>query len=265
MLSLRADGKLELKCQANITIGQTNYVDGSPHWFCFYFDRTAGVVALQTDRELITGVYDPAVAGGTGNAGWGYVQNTAIDTPSFRMLWAGHAIGASAERNWRTFLENMGVSVASPGRTRIRSLDIRRGERVASPYSEEHTFKGRYFEADCLTTDSVGDFVRITGDPVSGIYQVSKVSIDTPTHMPAIGVITAKTTLTRCFIQTQGIYVVPGLISGLRYWISTSSQLTSMMPSPTPGNTLLAQVAGQSISDTELILTLQAHVVKLRG
>jgi hypothetical protein len=155
----------------------------------------------------------------------------------------------------------------APPRTLIRGEDLR----ISSPQnpgvqkSEELYLQGRYFEADCLASDSVGDFVRITGNKVSGYYQVSKTTIATPSHMPAVGIIAEKSSLTRCFVQTQGLYITTGLIAGLRYWISTSSQLTSMMPIPNPGDSLIAQVAGQSLSDTELILTLSAHVVKLRG
>jgi hypothetical protein len=157
--------------------------------------------------------------------------------------------------------------VAPPPRTYLRSEDLRAYSQPnpGIARSEEPYLQGRYFEADCLGTDLPGNFVHITANKVSGYYQVAKVSISTVANMPSIGIIADKTSTTRCFVQTQGIYVTTGLIPGLRYWIDSNAQLTSMMPYPTAGNSLIAQAAGQAISDTELMLTLTAHLVKLNG
>ena len=56
------------------------------------------------------------------------------------------------------------------------------------------------FPANCLLSDSVGDFVYISGPTLSGLRQVAGVNITNPTTMPAIGVIISKSASQVCVV-----------------------------------------------------------------
>lgn len=139
-----------------------------------------------------------------------------------------------------------------------RTLIRHRDQRQITPNTpgrgvdERLTAQGRYFEADCLAADSVGDFVYITGTPVSGFYQVTQVDITDPSAMPAVGVIVEKSTSTRCFVQTEGLFFTSGLTPQARYWVGADSQI-----SPSPPVSDIAQVIGIALSDTDLKLLIQ--------
>lgn len=154
-------------------------------------------------------------------------------------------------------------------RSVIRYLDIRPETRdLSSPgfsaNTEDDFARGRYFHADCLAGDSVGDFVHIVGDDVSDIFQVEKVDITDSATMPAIGLILTKDTATRCFVLTFGILEATGLTPGVRYWVGTNSQITSTIPLPVSG-TAVIQVIGHALSDTELLIRPEGQGIKVRS
>jgi len=141
-------------------------------------------------------------------------------------------------------------------RTLIRHSQVRRAERVDSPATEDQTLKGRYFQADCLATDSIGVFVRILGNPVSGVRQVRRVDVTDQTLMPAVGVIVEKTSLTRCLVQIMGEVIVDpeNLVPGKRYFIGRDSELADAPPDPVIGEKIASQVIGIALEPGILLV-----------
>jgi len=130
--------------------------------------------------------------------------------------------------------------------------------------SEDAYARGRYFHADCPATDAIGDFVRISADDVADIFQVSKVDITDASTMPAIGLIISKSSATRCFVLTFGVYETTGLVPGQRYWVGFDGQLTGSLPIPPSPGTAVAQAIGYALSDTELLIRPDMMAIKLR-
>lgn len=155
---------------------------------------------------------------------------------------------------------------------RIRHKDIRQRtpNTPARDHGEEQTSRGRYFEADCLATDAVGDFVYISGATVGGFFQVAKVDITDPSHFPTVGIVVEKTTTTRCFIVRFGLVDVssfpsaPTLTPQTKYWIGSDSRLSATMPSPTSG-VIVSQTVGQALSSTEILILEGTQPYKLRA
>ncbi len=152
-------------------------------------------------------------------------------------------------------------------RTRIRHRDIRLvlPQSPAVDKDERDLAKGRYFEADCLATDLIGDFVHITVAAVAGLFQVQRVDVTDATTMPAVGMITEKSMATRCFVQTLGQLGGNGLSPGTRYWVGLSGQISSTPPTPPIGGFAVAQVVAVALDTTALLLRPNFQAVKLRG
>jgi hypothetical protein len=89
--------------------------------------------------------------------------------------------------------------------------------------------------ADCLSTDSVGDVVGISGPPLLGVYQVTKTEVGALIDMPGIGVVVAKPTSTTCIVQLQGEItgIYSGLTPGQVYFVGTASTPVPIPPNPT--------------------------------
>lgn len=159
-----------------------------------------------------------------------------------------------------------------PPRVLIRHKDLRQHtpNTPARAFSEEDSLRGRYFEADCIATDTVGDFVYITGAPVGGFFQVKKVDITDAGHLPTAGVIVEKTTTTRCFVVRFGLIDVssfpsaPTLTPQSKYWIGFDGRLRDSLPTPVSG-TAVAQLVGHALSTTELLLLEGTQPIKLRA
>lgn len=118
--------------------------------------------------------------------------------------------------------------------------------------------------SDCLPTDSIGDFVYVTSDRISGKLQVSKVDIADPAKMPAFGIIVAKVSSTECFVQTSGIVldVYSGLTPKSVLFVGADSRAAETPPEPGVGETYLIQTAGYSISSNEFCLDLAKIPIK---
>lgn len=84
--------------------------------------------------------------------------------------------------------------------------------------------------ANCLSSDAVGDCVRITGPKVGTLYQVTKVAIATVGNPPAVGIITKKHSATLCVVQFHG--PMKGVYSSLTpnqpYFAGTDSRLAKV-------------------------------------
>jgi hypothetical protein len=116
------------------------------------------------------------------------------------------------------------------------------------------------FKADCLATDSIGNFVYISSSEVSGKPQVTKVDITSTLKTPAVGVIVSKITATSCVVQRLGrvdfsTAGITTLIPGRRYFINTDSLPVLGVPAVVSGF-LVAQPIGVATSPTILDVRL---------
>lgn len=152
-------------------------------------------------------------------------------------------------------------------RTLVRSRDIRADlpQTPATSQTEESLLKGRYFEADCLATDAVGNMVRITGPSVLGFRQVTKVDVTDRTKMPAVGLIVSKSTITRCFVQTLGEVPLAGIVAGARYYVGAAGSPASLIPSPAPAAEAIVQVIGVGVDTGVLLLAPSFQMTVRKG
>jgi len=115
----------------------------------------------------------------------------------------------------------------------------------------------QFFLADCLATDAIGDPVIVTGPSVLTFPQVTRVDIKTTgLTKPSVGVISAKSTPTRCKVLTLGEFAfVPNtLIPGKPYWAAYGGGLTAVVPTPDPAGKIACQVIGTAIDTGRLIV-----------
>jgi len=155
----------------------------------------------------------------------------------------------------------------APPRTLLRSRAIRADlpQSPATDRDEEKLLKGRYFEADCLATDMVDDFVSMTGASVGGFRQVARVSLTSVPLIPAVGIITSKLSPTRCFVQAFGEVVITGLTPGDTQWIGLDGRLSPIPPSRIIGKLTMVQMAGIALDTNVLLLRIDPSPIKLRG
>lgn len=152
-------------------------------------------------------------------------------------------------------------------RTLIRFSQVRRTERVDSPADEAQMALGRYFRANCLSTDAVGIFVYVTGPSVGGVPQVSQVDITVPGKFPAVGIIVEKSDPTTCLVQVRGeIEVSPAaLVPGRPYFVGLDGVITNLPPAPLPGVTAAIQSIGTAIDLGRLLLNVHAQLYLHKG
>lgn len=123
-------------------------------------------------------------------------------------------------------------------------------------------------DANCLTTDSVGDVVYATGDRVGGKYQVSKVDIDNADIRKAIayGIITAKATTTDCTVQAGGVIdgTFSGFTPGRRLFVQTDATLSESPPGyPGAGTRVVQEFA--YIPAADVMIVAPKIVMKIRA
>jgi len=120
--------------------------------------------------------------------------------------------------------------------------------------------------ADCLVTDSLGDWVYIASDQVAGVYQVTKIDVEDENKMPAVGVIVKKLEDTKCVVQCWGEVksLFAGLEPGKSYMISGSSSVTNTTPIPPFGGYLCVQKIGMALSATSLLM-FPGEIIKRVG
>ena len=110
--------------------------------------------------------------------------------------------------------------------------------------------------ADCLSTDLVGDCVRISGDKVGNRYQVQKVDITG--NYPFVAIVVKKYSSTDCIVQFHGPLraVYTTLSSGYVYVVGTDSRPAKEgdVNYPVPGGTTFFQQIGIATSLNELLV-----------
>ena len=111
--------------------------------------------------------------------------------------------------------------------------------------------------ANCTAADDLGDCVKISGDAVAGVYQVTSVDITAPDPNPACGIIISKSSPTDCVVQVSGTMsgIYTGLTSGRLYFVDVNSRLDTAPPVPPGvGDTRYVQAMGQAVSDDVIVL-----------
>lgn len=114
------------------------------------------------------------------------------------------------------------------------------------------------FVANCLASDEVGHAVRSSSDKVAGLYQVTRVDIDSTVaeEARAVGIISAKSDATTCVVRTAGSIegVFTGLTPGKQLFVGTDAFLTHTPPAqPSSGQRLIQSVAYATASDAVVI------------
>ena len=107
-------------------------------------------------------------------------------------------------------------------------------------------------EANCLSSDAVGDCVYIVGDRVGPLLQVTRGNPRILTQIPFVGVIDTKLTTTSCFVRTAGPLtgVYTGLLLNQQLWVGLNGRLTAVQSSITalPGSKVAVQQMGVSLA-----------------
>ena len=111
------------------------------------------------------------------------------------------------------------------------------------------------FIADCLATDSIGDCVYCTDDPIGGIYQVTKCNPYVLGTLPSVGIIRAKTSATRCEVQYAGeMSGVYGSLDRTKpVFIGFDDGLTQTVPAPNGGPVYVQQM-GKPLAQTIVLV-----------
>lgn len=112
--------------------------------------------------------------------------------------------------------------------------------------------------ARCLSADQVGHAVRVTGDKIDGLHQVTRTDIDatTPSEAKSVGVIASKSDSTTCVVQTSGVLagVLSGLTPGRLLFVDTDATLTiTPPPRPSSGERTIQALAYAIASDAAVI------------
>lgn len=121
--------------------------------------------------------------------------------------------------------------------------------------SLQDAVSGQLFPADCLSTDSAGACVRITGPYVAGVAQVTTCDVSIAGGYPAVGVIAAKTSATRCFVRKDGpLAGYISLVPGKTYFVGLDGfpALAPIPPSPTSFTAI--QPVGVALDVTTLLV-----------
>lgn len=104
------------------------------------------------------------------------------------------------------------------------------------------------YDANCLVTDSPGDGVYCTGEPVGTQYQVTKVNIDSPIARESIAfaLIVSKSSDTDCVIVVAGMVVglFTSLTPGLRMFVGVDGALQQGPPTRPSSGTRIVQEMG---------------------
>jgi len=112
--------------------------------------------------------------------------------------------------------------------------------------------------AYCFNTDLPGHAVRVLGDRVGGLYQVTKVDIDSsdPVESIAVGVIAAKMSSSTCMVMLTGPLtgVYNGLPFGRLLFSGTDAYLSITRPArPATGGRIVQPIAHAIASNVVLV------------
>lgn len=114
--------------------------------------------------------------------------------------------------------------------------------------------------ANCLSTDAVGDCVYVTADSILGFAQVAKVDPTDIAKMPAIGIVKSKSSPTVCVVHILGILTAGPFIPQKRYFVGTSGNVVDAPPIIRP---IFLQQIGVAIDSSRLSVSNGAILTKL--
>jgi len=113
-------------------------------------------------------------------------------------------------------------------------------------------------KAYCFNSDLPGHAVRILGNKVGGLFQVTKVNIASLNHTEsvAVGIIASKASASTCVVVLSGLLtgVYSGLDYGIPLFIGDDSYLYNVPPiRPISGTKMIQFIASAMASDTILV------------
>jgi hypothetical protein len=151
--------------------------------------------------------------------------------------------GSDPSKHWYTDFRSLGISS-------LKDLSLDPG----------HNSRGI-----CLASDNVGDVVCINGETVDGILQVTRADISNPLKVPAIGVITSKSSLILCTVTRYGV-IQASLTSpqGLCF-VGEDGRPTITRPSPSAGGSLFIQVLGAALGTNQVLLNPSFNLTRVKS
>lgn len=123
----------------------------------------------------------------------------------------------------------------------------------------------KYVDVACLTSDSVGDFVAIRDVPINGKWRVTKADPGDFSLIPAIGMISSKSTPTVAKMQVYGPVsgVFSGLVPGKQYCLDYSG-IRLGVPDLGINGYSFRQYIGFAVASDILVIDIVFDVVKHR-
>lgn len=119
------------------------------------------------------------------------------------------------------------------------------------------------FLANCPATLSIGDMAYISGPMSNDLYQVDKVDVTNYSKMPAIGIVTAKSSSTVCSVMTLGVHDSTDITPGTKYYVGVSGRITSTPPqSSLVGQPVFIQIVGVGMGATKLLFQPSLNISK---
>lgn len=129
---------------------------------------------------------------------------------------------------------------------------------------QELSLGGFEIDANCLSSDSVGDVVYVSGDSVGGLIQVTKADITDFHKMPGVGVIVIKSTPTDCRILRYGLLSGSGFLPGKLHFLGADGRPTPTPPVATPSSgNVFVQVVGVAMDSSRLLLNPSFNLTKV--
>jgi hypothetical protein len=116
------------------------------------------------------------------------------------------------------------------------------------------------FEAVCLSTDAVEDWVYVRNNYTGSKLTVAKADPSDSSKVPAIGVIISKSDSTNCIVQwMEKVNIYTGLTAGRVYFLNTNGRHTL---TPPHGGIKYVQKLGVAVDETTLLISLQLDLTK---
>lgn len=129
-------------------------------------------------------------------------------------------------------------------------------------------FPTNEIEANCLSSDAVGNCVYITGPRIGGYYQVATADPHNgAVKMPAIGVVKTKLSPTLCKVQVTGLMegVATGLTPGRVVFVSSTGTITHNIATPAVGQLAYIQSMGVAFSSDVVMIIPDFSIIKRVG
>lgn len=129
----------------------------------------------------------------------------------------------------------------------------------------------RFFTANCLASDQIGNAIYVTGPAVLGLPQVTKCNPSSQAKMPTIGVITDKADDTTCTVQRLGEVDLTGaaisFTAGSRVWVGYDGRPTTSPPlaAASPSGYVLLQPLGVATTEKTFELQISQSLTRINA